>query len=231
MGGWSWDMATNVQEWSDESYRIFGFQPGEVSPDYDLFMELVHPDDRARITACAEELLKCKVPFNTDYRILRRDGSLRHVHAEAEIACDETGRPIRMFGINQDITERKLAEERIAHLASFPELNNNPILEITYAGNINYANLAAIKIFPDLEVMGCNHPIFSNFGRLKAELEMSETKSLVREIKFQDKYYQEAITSIPEWGVIRFYLEDTTERNKAEEELKTRRPRPNYTST
>ena len=61
VGSWSWDMETYGQEWSDESCRIFGFEPGEVQPDYDLFMGLVHPDDRERLAKLAGDCVEAPI--------------------------------------------------------------------------------------------------------------------------------------------------------------------------
>jgi PAS domain S-box-containing protein len=113
LGNWSWDIKTNKQEWSDESFRIFGFEPGECQPDYDLYLGLLHPDDRGRLLACWRDVLERNTPFSIDYRIIRRDGSVRHIHSEGQVVRDDEGQPSRLFGINQDITEHKRAEEAL----------------------------------------------------------------------------------------------------------------------
>ncbi len=113
LGNWSWDLRTNEQEWSDESFRIFGFKPGECRPNRDMYLALLHPEDRERFLACWKDALERNVPFNMDYRIIRRDGSVRHIRSEGQIVRDDEGQPSRVFGINQDITERKRAEEAL----------------------------------------------------------------------------------------------------------------------
>ncbi|MGA9138633.1 MAG: PAS domain-containing protein [Methanocella sp.] len=122
LGNWSWDIRTNRQEWSNESYCIFGFEPGEVQPDYDLYMGLLHPEDKGKLLACMKDILEGNIPFDIDYRIIRRDGSVRYVHSEGKITRDAEGKPLRMFGINQDITERKLAEKELSEAKAQAEL-------------------------------------------------------------------------------------------------------------
>jgi PAS domain S-box-containing protein len=204
---------------NDEICRILGYSREELFRK--TWEDITYPDDLDKDMKNFNRLLSGEIEsYTIEKRFVRKDGGI--VFTEISIGCVRNpDKSVRfVVGLMRDITERKRAEERIAHLASFPELNKNPVIEITITGIIHYINSAAIKIFPDLEVMGGNHPIFMDFGQLKAELEKSETKSLIRDIKFQDKYYQEAISSIPEWSIIRFYLVDTTERNQVEEELK-----------
>jgi PAS domain S-box-containing protein len=115
LGSWESDLITDLQQWSDESYRIFGFLPGGVNPDMDLFLSLVHPDDKGRLLDMMKSVCRAGGFFKVDYRIVRPDGTIRYVHSEGEVARDESGRAVKMFGINQDITERRQAEETLAN--------------------------------------------------------------------------------------------------------------------
>ncbi|OPY28671.1 MAG: putative diguanylate cyclase [Methanocella sp. PtaU1.Bin125] len=122
LGSWVWDLRTNRQRWSDESYRLFGFVPGEVEPDYDLFVSLLHPDDRERVLAAGKEMMKQTAPYNVDYRVIRPDGTIRYVHAEGEVSSDDTGQQVLVFGINQDITEHKCVEDELIEARAMAEL-------------------------------------------------------------------------------------------------------------
>jgi PAS domain S-box-containing protein len=117
-----------------------------------------------------------------------------------------------------DITERKRAEERIANLASFPELNPNPIFEISTDGLVRYANHAAKQLFPDLAVLRTDHPILSGFNMIVGDLRGGKSY-LVRDIKFKDTYLQQSIHLVPDSENVRFYVLDITERKRAEEAL------------
>jgi PAS domain S-box-containing protein len=112
MGNWHWNIETNELAWSDEVYRIFGLHPQEFGATYDAFLEFVHPGDREAVKeAVARSLADPSVLYGIEHRVVRPDHSERIVHERGEVTFDDGGRPIRMIGTVQDITERKRAEE------------------------------------------------------------------------------------------------------------------------
>jgi len=112
LGNWTWNIETNELAWSDETYRIFGLHPQEFGVTYNAFLESIHPDDRQAVQeAVNRSLADPSVPYGIEHRILRPDRSERIVHERGEVTFDDGGRPIRMIGTVQDITERKRAEE------------------------------------------------------------------------------------------------------------------------
>ncbi|QSO46502.1 PAS domain-containing sensor histidine kinase [Alicyclobacillus mengziensis] len=107
LGHWEMDLASRNIEWSDEIYRILGFQSkDEIS--HEDFLQMIHSDDldyvRSRFTNCVEGTLQ-----EGDYRIVCPSGEIKTLHAKAE-PIFKNGRVIRLFGVIQDITERKQAE-------------------------------------------------------------------------------------------------------------------------
>jgi putative methionine-R-sulfoxide reductase with GAF domain len=112
LGSWEWDLPADKITWSPELYRIYDINP-QTQLSYDKLMERVHPDDRDYHNKIVDDWIKNRQGGPFEYRILRPDGSIRFVHGESEIFCDNTGKPIRMFGIVQDITERKHTEKLI----------------------------------------------------------------------------------------------------------------------
>lgn len=113
LGNWEWDVVNNTLEWSDEIYRIYGSTPQEFDATYESFMQAVHPEDRHSVETCVREALELGRPYSIDHRILLPDGMVRHVHEHAEISRNEGGQPVKMLGTVQDITDSKLAEEKI----------------------------------------------------------------------------------------------------------------------
>ena len=117
LGNWDWDIQTNKLYWSDEIYRIFGLFPQQFGATYEAFLDSVHPDDREFVKKAVNEALFRNQPYIVDHRIVLPDGTVRVVHEQAEVKCDEASAPVRMIGTVQDITESKLAEEelRVSH--------------------------------------------------------------------------------------------------------------------
>ena len=110
LGSWESDIATGRERWSDEQYRLFGFEPGTVEATLELFESLVHPDDRESLLHLRTTSIARKEPFETTFRIVKPDGALRWVQSTVRVFADENGRAVRAAGTNLDITERKLAE-------------------------------------------------------------------------------------------------------------------------
>jgi len=115
LGSYEWDCATNVVYRSEELCRIFGLEGGEFEPTLDGYLERVHPDDREQTRATIERSFHDGAPFAFEERIVRPDGSTRLLHSRGRWVLDSNGRPARLVGMCQDITERRRAEEQIHH--------------------------------------------------------------------------------------------------------------------
>jgi PAS domain S-box-containing protein len=111
VGYWERDLGTNLITWSDESLRIFGLAPEQGPVAFTRYRELVHSEDRESVVAAVAEALHVGRRYDVEYRVVRPTGEVRIVHSRGDVTRDESGRPLRMFGIVQDITERKRAQE------------------------------------------------------------------------------------------------------------------------
>ncbi|MBI3354335.1 MAG: PAS domain S-box protein [Nitrospirae bacterium] len=111
LGSWDWDIVKNTLYWSDEIYRIFGLTLQESGVTYEAFLNSVHPDDRRFVKKSVDAALYDKKPYSINHRIVLPNAAERIVHEQAEVIFDETGRPIRMVGTVNDITDLKQAEE------------------------------------------------------------------------------------------------------------------------
>jgi PAS domain S-box-containing protein len=144
----------------------------------------------------------------------RKDGS---VFLASLTAVPDPGDPEnRLIIVTQDITERKTAEEKLAHIASIPQLNPNPVVEINRNGEINYANVTVEKLFPDFMQVKTNHPFLSGWGKFIEELGSDENKTFVREINVNGRYYIQYIRYSPTIKGLLFYGADITDRKEAE---------------
>jgi PAS domain S-box-containing protein len=113
VGSCEWDIATGALRWSEQTYRLFGTEPGRLVPSYDWFIARVHPDDRPRVLAASQSTLAGKNPYDVEYRIIKPDSTLRWLHARGEVIRHESGRPLRMIASVLDVTVRKQVEEEL----------------------------------------------------------------------------------------------------------------------
>ncbi len=114
LGHWDWDLTTNQVKWSDGHFRIFGYPVEPGTETYEMFRSRVHPEDIESVEKALKETITTGKPYNIDYRLALPDGTLKYIHAEAYLPVrNSTDKPEKMFGIAQDITERKQAEEAL----------------------------------------------------------------------------------------------------------------------
>lgn len=213
-GSWRLDVQQNVLNWSEESYQIFGIPKG-TPLTYEKFLSAVHPEDRKYVDEKWNAALKGE-PYDIEHRIIVGN-EIKWIHEKAELEFDEQGKLLGGFGTCQDITDRKQTEAEITHLASFPELNPNPILELDAEGNIKYINPAARALFPDLRIQGNNHPFLANWIALVNTLEKERLPFLTREIEVSGHWYGQTVTGVPSSQNLRLYSRDITERKRQEQ--------------
>jgi PAS domain S-box-containing protein len=113
VGYWEWDLRTDHVIWSDETYRIYGLHPQERPIELATIRESIHPEDREFVFRKAAEAVQGEVRVDAEHRIVRPNGEVRVVHSQGDLKRDAAGIPWQMFGTVQDITDRKLAEDKI----------------------------------------------------------------------------------------------------------------------
>ncbi|MDH4301208.1 MAG: PAS domain S-box protein [Nitrospira sp.] len=111
VGSWEWDIDTGTEVWSDEQFRIFGYEPHTITPTADTFREAIHPDDRPGVYKAIEDTLTQNHPYDVTCRITRPNGEIRHLLCRGTVQRDAAGRPTHMLGTTQDITEQKIFEQ------------------------------------------------------------------------------------------------------------------------
>ncbi len=109
-GSWEWDVASDTIEWSDQLCRIFGIEPGAGPATFGGYLKQVHPDDRVATKETIEEAYEAGEPFSFEHRIVHPDGSESVIHARGEVVLGSDGKPVRMLGTGEDITERREVE-------------------------------------------------------------------------------------------------------------------------
>jgi PAS domain S-box-containing protein len=144
MGDYDWHIETDTNTWSDQLFRIYGYEPGAIEPAYEVFMQHVHPEDRDTVRAVHQHAYATGEPYEMIERIVRPDGEVRHLASNGQVVTDENGNPVRFRGTCIDITERVRAEQRHEQVAvrlagaeqarrQAGELNDNVVQGLTAA--------------------------------------------------------------------------------------------------
>ncbi|MCX7866877.1 PAS domain S-box protein [Limisphaera sp. VF-2] len=152
LGSWELDLIEGRAEWSAEMARLHSYDPDKPAPSFEEFLELVHPDDQARLRAVHQRITQARAPFLIEYRTHPDRGPVRTIQARVEVLRDETGRAVRIAGTSLDITELKRleesvrrSEEQFRRLIQFaPEAI---VLLDVAAGRFVMANPAAERLF------------------------------------------------------------------------------------
>ena len=113
VGSWETDLPSLDITWSEQTHRIFETDPSNFHPKRPDFMELVHPEDRAKVDAAFGASLEKGAPSTVEYRIVMMDGRVKVLEEHWNVVHDGQGRPARLMGTCQDITERKRMEEEL----------------------------------------------------------------------------------------------------------------------
>jgi PAS domain S-box-containing protein len=124
IGSWEWNLETGALWWSEELYPVYGVDPGSGPLTFERFADLVHPGDREMVRAVVTDALREGEAFAFDHRIVRPDGTVRTLHGRGRVLRDESGRPVRMVGSGQDITDRKQVEEALRRARDEAEAAN-----------------------------------------------------------------------------------------------------------
>ncbi|KKK95203.1 hypothetical protein LCGC14_2675170, partial [marine sediment metagenome] len=114
IGSWEYNSVTNKCIWSDETYRLFGFEPQEFEITYKYYLDaILHPEDRERVVEEVNNALEHDDEYEGEYRIITKDGRVLTMHSIAKLYRDSNGNTVRMIGSIQDITERKQVEDEL----------------------------------------------------------------------------------------------------------------------
>jgi PAS domain S-box-containing protein len=112
IGIWDWDLRNNQAIWDDITFANFGI-PKALSVAYEDFTRLVHPDDLPALEASLQQTIHGKTQDLVEFRVIRPDGTVRHLSSAMGVVLDERGKAVRVVGTSVDITERKLMEAQI----------------------------------------------------------------------------------------------------------------------
>jgi PAS domain S-box-containing protein len=121
IGTWEMGIGTDDVIWSPQQWELLGLDPAQFTPTYPGFLALVHEEDRPRVIEEANRCVAERRPFDCEFRICRPDGAVRWIVGRGVLSFDPAGRPVRMVGINRDVTTRREAEETLRRARSDAE--------------------------------------------------------------------------------------------------------------
>lgn len=124
-GSWQVDLTTGKHQWSDEAFRIFGFTPGEIDPDYEKFFRHVHPEDKDSLKTMIDIAI-ANLPFQEcEYRIIDKDQKIKNLHSKILVKRDAEQRAYQLVGFTLDITQQKKQTMAL-------EVQNQKLIEIAW---------------------------------------------------------------------------------------------------
>ena len=110
-GSWSWNAESGELFWSAEHFRIWGLDPAQAHPTAAEAVGMVHPDDQQRMWRVWEEAIGARTKYECEFRVVRSDGTIRHVHSLGQPRLDSSGALVEYVGTVMDVTERKRAAQ------------------------------------------------------------------------------------------------------------------------
>ena len=251
LGYWEWNLLTNEITWSDETKNITGYTPDMGPTTAELFMSLVHPEDRAAMTKVMESAMNRVEAPDVEYRLVRPDGKVVNVYTRVQSKKETDGKLITLTGSVQDVTELKMAEQalvnsEVKHRALIDNLSD--LILIVDEEGINIWNSPSVRQFgltPE-ETVGRSafeyvHP--DDRWRLKEALdfvlshpgETFKVPALVVMVPNGDLvYFDDTFTYLPDTpgihGIV-ITVHDITETKRAENALKESETRLKHAET
>jgi PAS domain S-box-containing protein len=157
VGIWDWDVVNDELVWDDAMYGLYGLRREDFAGAYAAWAGHVHPEDEAAATEAVEKALRGEHEYELEFRIIWPDGSVRHLQAASQTFRTPEGKPVRMIGVNIDITERKRIEEKVRDS------------ELKYRALFESAD-DAIVLFADERWVDCNAAATRIFDCARAQL-------------------------------------------------------------
>jgi PAS domain S-box-containing protein len=189
IGTWDWDIVTNQKHCSKEYWRLYGLPKGDLAPPPEEWLQLVHPEDRARIGKELNRALDGIGHYNTEFRVVWPDGTVHWLFGKGEVFRDFNGKPIRMLGVNMDISERKYADQALRESEErFRRVFEEGPLGLALVGKdyrfakVNSA-LCQMVGYSEPELLQMSFTDITHADDLQADLELAE-RLFRREIPF-----------------------------------------------
>jgi PAS domain S-box-containing protein len=152
-GSWAWYLASGKVVWSEEQFRLLGFEPDAVEPGVDRFLSIVHPEDLVRVRGVLDDVVRTRQAYSMDYRVVLPGGATRHLHSTGRpVVSDETGEVDEFIGTSTDITERVEAEAALRARQEMLDLAQKAARVVAFEWHIG-ASAARNRWSPELALL------------------------------------------------------------------------------
>ncbi|MFZ5471544.1 MAG: PAS domain-containing sensor histidine kinase [Myxococcota bacterium] len=174
IGSWEWDVGADRITWSDELYRIFGLEPGSLTPTFEEYLRLLPEDEAPKVEATVEASLRSGRPFWLEHRLNLASGETRMVRGRGAVVRDEDGRVVRMIGTAEDITEQKRAQE--VQVALLHEQAAREAAELAVRAHENFCSIASHELRTPLTSLKLQVDTLKKHLSSSADVELVSTK-------------------------------------------------------
>ncbi|EAW37288.1 PAS domain S-box protein [Lyngbya sp. PCC 8106] len=205
IGIWEWDLINNVLTWDKRMYELYGMKPSEFENVYEAWKKRVHSDDRDRADFAIQQALRGQKEYDIEFRVLRPDGSSCYLKADAIILRNQAGEPLRMTGINYDISDRKQAEIQLkatneqlqAVLDAVPGFVSWVSSDLRYLG-VNRQLARAMKLSPE-DFIGQKIGFLDSYSSTFSQF-------FIQFFKDRNSYNRQRVLEVKVKNETRFYL-------------------------
>ncbi len=163
IGMWECQLQKGIVTWSDSTYRLLGYEPGEVEPGYKFWLSRVYPGDLAAVEQHIGQAIATQTVFADEYRVVLPDGSISWRLSKGRGVYDESGQPVRMVGITLDVSDRKQAELELQQ--------REELLRSIYDGAAQAIFVVEVSETQDFHFLSFNHLAEQLAGRTNQELQ------------------------------------------------------------
>ena len=135
-GYWEWDLISGQEQWSKEIYHLLGLSPELDKLTHEVFEQYLHPDDRDDVLQALRQSISENKPYQIEFRVVWPDGTVRYIQAFGKLITTSTGKPARILGTAQNITQIKQVEESLRHTNEQLQLRVNELARRTQEINL-----------------------------------------------------------------------------------------------
>jgi two-component system cell cycle sensor histidine kinase/response regulator CckA len=217
---YEWDPTTNLLRAGGAVEEILGYTAAELSRELAHWVGLIHPDDRAAFDREIQRVLLHGAVFQLQYRVRRADGSFTTIEDVGQFVRRDDGQVERMVGFVTDVTARLSAIEEVERLANFARYNPNPVLELSTAGQINFANDAAYQLMRALGKESLRAILPATTEAVLRQCLKLRAPMLRIEVEILNRTFSWSFFPIADRDLVHCYGGDITERKRLEEQVR-----------